>query len=171
VIPHEDIFRTIYDWQRFDLSKPGYERRMVLLNLPAHIRRLDSDVIVAFTEADGPSFARARRSPGKVLVAIQNRWRLRGRLIENLIAHEFGHVIGLGHNTNPTALMCGDVDYITQCSFEGADGFQPLTEGDKAALLDMYPADWSDEGPPQRWKGDPPPNPNLRFGARVRAES
>jgi hypothetical protein len=174
VIPHEDIFRTIFDWQRFDLSRPGYNRRkMVLLNLPAHIRRLNGDVIVALTEADGPSFAMAQRTPGKVLVAIQNRWRLRGRLIQNLIAHELGHVIGLNHNAIPTALMCGHVDYITQCSFEGGafEKFQPLTEGDRAALLDMYPPHWSDEGPPRRWKGDPPANASVRFGGRVRVAS
>jgi hypothetical protein len=170
VIPHDDVFRKVYDRQRSDLSKPGYnDWRIDLFHLPAHIRRMNGDVIVALTEAGGPSFAMARRTPDKVLVAIQNRWRIRGKLIQNLIAHEFGHVIGLSHNTNPTALMCGDVGYIVQCNFENSvHGFQPLTENDRADLRNMYPADWTDQAPPQRWKGDPPGNSNVRFGGRVR---
>lgn len=174
VIPHDRIFRNVYDWGRFDLSKPGYNYwTMVPNRIPAHIRRLNADVLVVLTEASGPSFVMAQKSPGKVLVVIQS-WRYPpGKLIQNVIAHEFGHVIGLGHNTNPTTLMCGGVRDNYECTFEGAvETFQPLTNGEKAEILAMYPPGWAEEPPASpRWKGDPPVTPNLRFGGRVHAAS
>ncbi len=58
----------------------------------------------------------------------------------NVIAHELGHVIGLGHNSDEAALMCGSTPW---CHFTApADDFLPLTSQEKRKLLEMYPPSW-----------------------------
>jgi hypothetical protein len=63
--------------------------------------------------------------------------------LQNMIAHELGHAIGLGHNSEPATLMCGGG---ARCYSKTADkGFLPLTRGDRLRLLEMYPPGWREE--------------------------
>lgn len=92
--------------------------------LPESIRKLPGDIIVVLSEGDIASFA-ARSS-------------------FNVIAHELGHAIGLGHNSDPTMLMCGRPAPCRPDAFRSdTERFFPLTEQEKAQLLRTYPVTWT----------------------------
>jgi hypothetical protein len=61
----------------------------------------------------------------------------------NVIAHELGHAIGLGHNSDPTTLMCGRPAPCRPGLFRSDQPRMfPLTDDDKRQLLTMYPPQW-----------------------------
>jgi hypothetical protein len=111
---------------------------------PKELRQIDSDMIVSFHNHGPRSFARSWRKPNKkVLVSIEmpdpsaalNR-------TPNIVAHEFGHAIGLGHTAAQGTLMCG---LPARCYFRvPKEGIIPLTEAEKIVLQEMYPAVWED---------------------------
>ena len=62
----------------------------------------------------------------------------------NVIAHELGHAIGLGHNDDPTRLMCGRPAPCRPDAFESrAARFFPLTVEEETMLLEAYPLYWT----------------------------
>ena len=61
----------------------------------------------------------------------------------NVIAHELGHAIGLGHNSDPTLLMCGRPAPCRPALLASSRAhYFPLSAEEKAKLFGMYPADW-----------------------------
>jgi hypothetical protein len=113
-------------------------------------------VIIALSDGDGFNpFTSPWPAVRKVLVAIPS-FRTYSQpspgLARNVVAHELGHAIGLGHNEDATSLMCSGA----WCHFDFPNaGFFPLTTAEKAKLLEMYPPHWQPV-PSRRWKADPP---------------
>jgi hypothetical protein len=56
----------------------------------------------------------------------------------NVLAHEFGHVLGLSHNADPAMLMCGRPADCRPALFHSpAKVFFPLTDADRRALAKL----------------------------------
>jgi hypothetical protein len=61
----------------------------------------------------------------------------------NVIAHELGHAIGLGHNSDPAMLMCGRPAACRPDAFQSEQPRMfPLTDGERRRLLELYPQRW-----------------------------
>jgi hypothetical protein len=122
------------------------------------------DVIVAlFNDIELGAFTAEIGNRQKVMVAISNfraaAHTLPGditrnvvAITRNVIAHELGHAIGLGHNDDPNTLMWGDARWWFGIPSEG---FLPLTEGERITLFAMYPPTGRPKQP-RRWMVDPP---------------
>jgi len=139
-----------------DLRAYGTTPRIVTPSLLNSVREANGDVIIALSDGDGFNpFTSPWPAVRKVLVAIPS-FRTYSQpspgLARNVVAHELGHAIGLGHNEDATSLMCSGA----WCHFDFPNaGFFPLTTAEKAKLLEMYPPHWQPV-PSRRWKADPP---------------
>jgi hypothetical protein len=121
------------------------------------------DVIVALSnESDFRAFTSATPDLQKVIVPIPDLrayMRMLPGLARNVVAHELGHVIGLGHNVDAMTLMCGK-PWCARLDIPN-EGFLPITESEKTKLLEMYPPNWQPQ-PFRKWITDPPYSPGQR---------
>jgi len=142
--------------QNNDELRRLFNKHSGTFDLPERFRKFDGDVIVALADGEFKSFTIKARFPRRNLVAISHLTSLTlPNLASNAIAHEFGHVVGLDHNNDEKALMCGG-SRAWWCWLKfPRDGIFPLTSDDKAKLIEMYPPDWR-PSPPFRGKGDLP---------------
>jgi hypothetical protein len=114
--------------------------------LPADVMAAPGNIVVALSDGDFVSFCARRISEAKALVAIRSGDVLPMTLpnvARNVIAHEPGHSIGLGHNSDPAFLMCGRPALCRPTAFQSAsEHYFPLTDDERALLLRLYPAGW-----------------------------
>ena len=116
------------------------------LDVSEALRDLPGDLTILLGESDFVSFAGPFHAPGKRVVGIRSlnvRPLNLPNVARNVIAHELGHAIGLGHNGDPAMLMCGRPAPCRPPLFQSdVPRMFPLTDDEKGQLLRMYPPDW-----------------------------
>src|SRR5688572_16474202 len=95
--------RALQDLSKAILSGP----RPTAVPQPLH--ELPGDLTIVLAQTAFISFASAFYGGGRRVVGIRGEgfWLSLPNVMKNVIAHELGHSIGLGHNADPSLLMCG----------------------------------------------------------------
>jgi hypothetical protein len=112
--------------------------------MPDWLAGRQDQIVVALSNEDFLSFAMRWGETGLAAIKSINSSPLTlPNVARNVIAHEIGHAICLGHNSDPAFLMCGRPAPCRPAAFQSAtDRFFPLADDEKALLLRFYPADW-----------------------------
>jgi hypothetical protein len=116
------------------------------VDIPQSLRGLPGDLTIFLGDSDFVSFAGPFDASSKRVVGIRGASfppTSFPNVTRNVIAHELGHAIGLGHNDDPTKLMCGRPNPCRPNIYRSDESRMfPLIDDEKRQLRAMYPPGW-----------------------------
>ena len=109
---------------------------------PPELIGLAGDIVLFLSKQELMSFAWPLGSSTRFFVAIGADAESplhHPTTLRNVVAYELGHTLGLEHNGDPAALMCGPYRSPFM-GFDEGQRFLPLTPADHARLRELYAA-------------------------------